>query len=94
MQTDIHAFNEIRTHDPSVGASEYSSCLRPHSHCNRLVNHHEDVIQKLKIENVNYGGWSYGYFIFSHSAPHCFIVAYLYYLATAVSVVQKVLAWS
>jgi hypothetical protein len=27
--TDIHALSGIRTHDPSVRASEDSSCLRP-----------------------------------------------------------------
>jgi hypothetical protein len=31
-QIDIHG---IRTHDPSVRASEDSSCLRPRSHCDR-----------------------------------------------------------
>jgi hypothetical protein len=33
--TDIHASSGIRTHDPSVRASEDSSCLRPHGHCDR-----------------------------------------------------------
>jgi hypothetical protein len=32
-QTYIHALNRIRTHDPSVRASEDSSCLRPRGHC-------------------------------------------------------------
>jgi hypothetical protein len=31
--TDIHALSGIRTHNPSVRASEDSSCLRPRSHC-------------------------------------------------------------
>jgi hypothetical protein len=35
-QTDIHALNGIRTHNPSVGANEDSSCLRPSVHCYRL----------------------------------------------------------
>jgi hypothetical protein len=35
--TDIHALSRIRTHDPSVRASEDSSCLRPRGHCNRQV---------------------------------------------------------
>jgi hypothetical protein len=30
--TDIHASSGIRTHDPSVPASEDSSCLRPHGY--------------------------------------------------------------
>jgi hypothetical protein len=32
---DIHALSSIRTHDPSVRASEDSSCLRPRGHCDR-----------------------------------------------------------
>jgi hypothetical protein len=35
--TGIHALNDIRTHDPSVRASEYSSCLSPRSYCDRLI---------------------------------------------------------
>jgi hypothetical protein len=34
-RTDIHALSGIRTHDPSVPASEDSSCLRPRGHRNR-----------------------------------------------------------
>jgi hypothetical protein len=33
--TDIHALSGIRTHDPSVWASEDGSCLRPGGHCDR-----------------------------------------------------------
>jgi hypothetical protein len=33
--TDIHALSRIRTHDPSVRASEDSSCLRPRGQCER-----------------------------------------------------------
>jgi hypothetical protein len=29
----------IRTHDPSVRASEDSSCVRAHGHCNRRLTH-------------------------------------------------------
>jgi hypothetical protein len=35
INANIHALNGIRTHDPSVRASEDSSCLRPRSHCDR-----------------------------------------------------------
>jgi hypothetical protein len=42
--TDIHALSGIRTHDPSVRASEYSTCLRPRCHCDR---------QKWNIPNIN-----------------------------------------
>jgi peptide methionine sulfoxide reductase MsrA len=34
--TDIHDLSEIQTHDPSVRASEDSSCLRLRGHCDRL----------------------------------------------------------
>jgi hypothetical protein len=34
--TDIHALSRIRTHDPSVRASEDTSCLRPRGHCDGL----------------------------------------------------------
>jgi hypothetical protein len=34
--TYVHALSGIRTHDPSVRASEDSSCLRPRSYCDRL----------------------------------------------------------
>jgi hypothetical protein len=37
-RTDIHAFNRIRTHDLSVRANEYNSCLTPRIHCNRPAN--------------------------------------------------------
>jgi hypothetical protein len=37
MHTDIHALSGIRTHDPSVQASEDISCLRPRGHCGRLM---------------------------------------------------------
>jgi hypothetical protein len=32
---NIHALSEIRTHSPSVRASEYSSFLRPYGYCDR-----------------------------------------------------------
>jgi hypothetical protein len=34
-RTDIHALSGIRTHNPSVRASEDSSCLRPRGHRDR-----------------------------------------------------------
>jgi hypothetical protein len=36
VHTDVHICSRIRTHDPSVRASEDSSCLRPRGHCYRL----------------------------------------------------------
>jgi hypothetical protein len=33
---NIHALSGIKTHDPSVRASEDSSCLRPRGYCHRL----------------------------------------------------------
>jgi hypothetical protein len=35
--TDIHALSGIRTHDPSVRASEDSSCFRKRGYCDRLI---------------------------------------------------------
>jgi hypothetical protein len=35
MHTDIYALSGNQTHDPSVRASEDSSCLRPRCHCDR-----------------------------------------------------------
>jgi hypothetical protein len=37
INTDIHALSGIRTHDPSVRASEDGSCLRPRGYCDRLT---------------------------------------------------------
>jgi hypothetical protein len=39
--TDIHTLIGIRTHDPSVRASEDSSCLRPCRHCDRRMQNIE-----------------------------------------------------
>jgi hypothetical protein len=46
--TDIHAFSGIRSHDPSVRASEDSSSVRPRGYCNRRVHHIEPAINKRK----------------------------------------------
>jgi hypothetical protein len=35
MHTNIHALSGMRTHDPSVRASEDISCFRPRGHCDR-----------------------------------------------------------
>jgi hypothetical protein len=35
MHTDIHVLSGIRSHDPSVRASEDIWCLRPRGHCDR-----------------------------------------------------------
>jgi hypothetical protein len=42
--THIQASSGIRTHDPSVKASEDSSCLRPRGHCDRSTSSLELVI--------------------------------------------------
>jgi hypothetical protein len=36
INTDIHALSGIRAHDPSVQASEDSSCLTPRGHSDRI----------------------------------------------------------
>jgi hypothetical protein len=48
--TNIHAFSGIRTHDPSVPASEDNSCLRPRGHCDRWNYYHPPKI-KLYVQN-------------------------------------------
>jgi hypothetical protein len=35
---DMHTSCGIRTHDPSVRAGEYGSCLRSLGHCDRLIS--------------------------------------------------------
>jgi hypothetical protein len=35
---NIHALSGIRTHDPSVRASENSSCLRPRCYCDQRIS--------------------------------------------------------
>jgi hypothetical protein len=37
--TDIHILSVIRTHDPSVPASEENSCLRPRGHFDRSLTY-------------------------------------------------------
>jgi hypothetical protein len=37
MHKYIHVLSGIRTYDPSVRASEDSSCLRPRGHCDRQI---------------------------------------------------------
>jgi hypothetical protein len=46
---DINAFSGIRTHGPSVRASEDSSCLRKRGHCDRLLSDFNDINSKLKF---------------------------------------------
>jgi hypothetical protein len=46
--TDVHALSGIRTHDPSFGASEGSSCLRRRGHCDRLCKRiHTEIHKKV-----------------------------------------------
>jgi hypothetical protein len=42
--TDIHALNGIRTHDPSVRAGEDGSCRRPRGHCDRLASERRKTV--------------------------------------------------
>jgi hypothetical protein len=44
IRTDFHASSWIPTHDPSVRASEDSSCLRPRGHSDR-----QDLLLPYKI---------------------------------------------
>jgi hypothetical protein len=53
--TDIHASSRNRIHDPSVRASEDSSCLRPRGHCDlpKLVYPMENYVRHLKTKVIN-----------------------------------------
>jgi hypothetical protein len=50
--TDIHALNGIRTHYPSVRASEDSPCLRPLGYRDRQSLHY--FLLKLQFNNEKY----------------------------------------
>jgi hypothetical protein len=45
--TDTNALSGIRTHDPSVRASEDSSCLRPRGHYERQRNIKQDFFLNM-----------------------------------------------
>jgi hypothetical protein len=49
--TDIHTLCRIRTHDPSVRASEDSTCLRPRGHCDLLYNAIEIYISTANLRS-------------------------------------------
>jgi hypothetical protein len=49
--TDVHALSGIRTHDPSVRASEDSSCLRQRDHCDRPAVRLESIIISIGVSN-------------------------------------------
>jgi hypothetical protein len=44
---NIHALGRIRTHDPSVRASEDSSCHRPRGYCDRLASERAKTVHAL-----------------------------------------------
>jgi hypothetical protein len=44
---NIHALSGMRTHDPSVRASEDSLCLRPRGHCDRLASELAKTVHAL-----------------------------------------------
>jgi hypothetical protein len=46
-KTDMHALSGIRTHDPSVRASEDSSCIRQRGHCDRLASERAKTVHAL-----------------------------------------------
>jgi hypothetical protein len=46
---DIHPSSGIRTHDPSVRADEDGSCLRPRSHCDRILKKFITFICNSKV---------------------------------------------
>jgi hypothetical protein len=52
---DIHAFSEIRTHDPSVRAKEDISCLRPRGHCDRRLEDYHNYISVNTVTRLQAG---------------------------------------
>jgi hypothetical protein len=72
-RTNAHghnALNWIRTHDPSVRASEESSCLRLRGHCDRPVEHSPPIyeptstcISPLSVRHVYWGSCTSSIFI-------------------------------
>jgi hypothetical protein len=56
---NIHGLSGIGTHDPSVRASEDSSCLRPRGYCNRLnatfgtLNHNVSINKMYIFRSTN-----------------------------------------
>jgi hypothetical protein len=51
--TDIHALSGIRNHDSSVRASEDSSFLRPHGHCDRPQLYLYGMNMKMELRRRN-----------------------------------------
>jgi hypothetical protein len=52
MHTDVHASNGFRTHDPSIQASEDSSCLKPPGNCDRLIEYLQTGKWSTLVRNV------------------------------------------
>jgi hypothetical protein len=55
-QTNIHALSGIRTHDPSVRASEDNSCLRRRGHCDRRDNIYSSLNIVFQIRRMKWSG--------------------------------------
>jgi hypothetical protein len=55
---NIHALSGIRTHDPSVRASEDSSCLRPRGCYDRQWKLRREIYSKILPHNINCSIWS------------------------------------
>jgi hypothetical protein len=54
--TNIHALSGILTHDPSVRASEDSSCLRPPGHCYRYTYQYlNKILNEITLQSLNVG---------------------------------------
>jgi hypothetical protein len=50
--TGIHALSGIRTHDPSIRASEESLCLKPRGYCDRQLLHIHENVSLLVSHNI------------------------------------------
>jgi hypothetical protein len=53
--TNMHALSGIRNHDPSVRASEDSSCFRPRGYCDRPSTLHRYTNYQLYL--LYYGAY-------------------------------------
>jgi hypothetical protein len=62
--TDIHALSGIRTHDPSIRASEAISCLRPRGHCDRQIVSRAYIYMSTYIHHE-------GLFFFINESQRC-----------------------
>jgi hypothetical protein len=62
-----HALSSIQTHDPSVRASEDSSCLRPRGYCGRLLSRLRSCIPNDIVPARLHAKIWYQFLLYSHT---------------------------